>query len=382
MKRAVPIILCGFLLAGCSDKSSSSDNSSELETTTAATTSVVTTAPTTTASVTTDDPIDHSYLPGSADHDIGKATAYWTDDGISVGVWITDSYYLSKDISVETYDKTKNIAVLDLDFDGYDEIFVPTDEYGEGKYYHLNLGRTNFESWDVMNDLTGGRFVTIADDEKLLCLTESLSRSTCNKYYKWENKAPVFVNEEICYMRDYYYCDTYDIQDGEKVLVSRKLKSNEGDKIIDHPIYFHVNSDSIDVLKAGEAIQNIPDIGLYSLSERYGQYMDNNDVGWQPFQPEEMIYESDYDSDGYNDFCIPVDLKPIGENKYIYFRFDPAENKYFPWDELNNIGKKLVMYRNEDYIEAEDPGTGLDRYKWENGKLVFQEHIDGVRIHD
>lgn len=90
-----------------------------------------------------------------------------------------------------------------------------------------------------------------------------------------------------------------------------------------------------------------------------------------------------YDSDGCNDFCIPVDLRYAGgEDRYIYFRFDTDKGEYIPWEEFNKVGKKLIMYRDRGVLEVEDITAGIDTYKWENGELVFVEHSNSVRIHD
>ncbi|HRR77950.1 MAG TPA: hypothetical protein P5191_14260 [Ruminococcus sp.] len=380
MKRALPIILCGLLLTGCADRSSSSGNSAAIEIETAAETAAATTATVTEKATAASE----TELPGAEETDIGRAVVYWTDKGVSVGMSLQKDYYLSKVIPAEHDASTPAPVAEDFDFDGYDEVYIPANEFS-GEYYHLNLGKSGFESWDVMNEVTGSQLADLDDSgEQMFSVFVYDSRKGSTRYYKWENKEPVLVREDESYSRDYYYKDHYAYIGGEKKLSSREyFNADTLVKTDDMPVYFRVNDDSIDVFRDDKIIQNIPDIGLYELTEKWNRYTEENRSSPSLLTSEELIYESDYDSDGYNDFCIPVDFRSIGEdNKYIYFRFDPDEDKYVPWDELNNIGKKLVMYRNEDYIEAEDPGTGLDRYKWENGKLVFQEHIDGVRIHD
>ncbi|MBR3282522.1 MAG: hypothetical protein IKI56_04415 [Ruminococcus sp.] len=381
MKRFTIILTCGLLLSGCSDNSNSSDNSSAIEIETAEETAAAATAAVT-EKVTA---ASETELPGAEDTDIGKAVVYWTDEGVSVGMSLKKDYYLSKVIPAEHDEFTPLPVAADFDFDGYDEVFVLSAPYMCGTYYRLNLGKSGFESWDAMNELTASQIVELdKGGEEMFHFMEYYDRKARYKYYKWDGKNPVPVKEDVSYSRDYYYTDHYEYIDGEKKLVSREY--GDADTLVktdDTPVYFRVNENSIDVFREDKIIQNIPDIGLHELTEKWNEHMGMEHSDWPVYAPEEFIYESDYDSDGCNDFCIPVDLRYAGgEDRYIYFWFDPDKGEYVPWEELNKVCKKLIMYRDRDVLEVEDVTAGIDTYKWENGELVFVEHSNSVRIHD
>lgn len=117
------------------------------------------------------------------------------------------------------------IVIEDYDFDGYDDLFIPTligRPNTPGTYYRYNSETGLFEEWDELNEI------------KLLASTDSDAQTiTLNKsgsavdhesiVYKWDNSVLKPISREIQYYSDQVYIDTFEYdENGNQALVKRE----------------------------------------------------------------------------------------------------------------------------------------------------------------
>ena len=259
------------------------------------------------------------------------------------------------------------ISAEDFDFDGYTDIFIPSERSGiSGIYYHYNPETEQFEEWDELNE-TGYKFTVNSDNT--LTATSYLKYGDVSTQYHWNGDSlePITLLERYSKYRNIIE-DFYEYQpDGSKILVERtyiNFENNARYKTLrrDEVIYFEVTENSVNAMRDGKKLQSI-ESDLYSQIQKY-----------EPnHKPEEFISTFDFDFDGYEDLYITT---VISKNHYelIYYHFNPYTKKFEEWDELNNIhnyiypeitdNKRLkASSGNEERLEA-------TIYEWQNNKLI------------
>ena len=97
----------------------------------------------------------------------------------------------------------KYLQTYDYDFDGYDDLFIPTNLSGVGEFYHFNSNTEQFETWEELNQIGIALYPEVS--KKLLTAYDS-----GNSYiYKWDSK---MTNLDLI-QRKY----TYKVQDGNTI---------------------------------------------------------------------------------------------------------------------------------------------------------------------
>lgn len=277
------------------------------------------------------------------------------------------------------------ISAEDFDFDGYTDIFIPSEKSAYyGTYYHYNPNTEQFEEWDELNKT--GYLLEIQSDNTLLDTAYSHYGSTYTTY-KWNGN----ILEPVT-LRDCYFTykdsieDLYEYQpDGSKIIVERTFinpKNNARYKTLgrEEIIYFEVTENSIDVMRDGKKLQSIE-------SNLYSQVHENEPDS----QPEDFIDIFDFDFDGYDDLYITT---VISKNNYdmIYYHFKPETEKFEEWDELNNINSYIYTERTDNKQLRTSPGNEKHSevivYEWHDNNLVpVQREVsyttdDGERYKD
>lgn len=258
------------------------------------------------------------------------------------------------------------ISAQDFDFDGYTDIFIPSERSGlSGTYYHYNPETEQFEEWDELNKI-GYRLT--AEQDNTLTTTSYLEYGNFSKKYKWNGD----LLESVAIV-DYYYSkngyinDLYEYQpDGSKILVERTYINPENNakyKTLgrDEVVYFEVTENSVNAMRDGKILQSFENNTLYERSLS----------GERHTTPEKYLDTSDFDYDGYEDLFIPESA-----DKGTYYRFNPDTERFDVWDELNKTGDiffmepddenylRSIIYRDGKYYET------LVR-EWKNGELVL-----------
>lgn len=368
MKKFLASIILTALLTGCSDKNENSVSSEKevVESTNSAElTSVIeeTTAPTTESTTEAEQDFDFQILEVE-------------DDGITVLVANNTIQKIEIDCTeilrmAEIYNKdpAELLVIKDYNFDGYDDLFVPATTLVAnlpGTYYRFNptVNFSPFEEWDELNEIG---FLMKADSEKGILNFSSKGSAVDHDWiiYKWKSGKLQPVSRELQYMHGseiYIDCFEYD-NDGNETLVKRKRavlgENNEwlGTEEIEilSNYTFSINESGVDVLLDGKVIQTLE----------------------CDYSPDDSLFFEDYDFDGYKDLFVMMDNGAMYSNG-TYFRYVPDTGLFEKWDELNKIGRAMIVnaenstlrekrFNNDYWLEYFD-------YKWENNRLDLFEH--------
>lgn len=353
------ICLCAGVLYGCSDggKSSDTDENQVIETVETTSVTEAATAPTTeapTEAVTQPEIKETNNLTYSID-----------ENGIELIVDGESTQYIPLGYEPDE----SNIVADDFDFDGYKDIFIPSEEYRgfKGTYYRYMPDSKQFEIWDELNKI--GRQMHVAiKSEKTLILSEYSQTGSRYTYYKWNNDVLEKDMLEDFYFSNYEISDYYEYSpDGSRVLVKREMRDTDnGDPIKtferDELVYFSVKENGIEVLRDGEVIQTIE--GNYA--EAYAPLVESSGY----YTLEDAIYEMDYDFDGYLDVFIPDDIMNY-DSTGTYYRYDPDSGLLEKWDVLNQLDGRVYASRKNTINVYQGVGADfcITAYQWDNGTL-------------
>lgn len=257
------------------------------------------------------------------------------------------------------------ISADDFDFDGYTDIFIPSEHSGiSGTYYRYNPETEQFEEWDELNEF--GYKLTVTPDNTLTDTSYS-EYSDYYTTYKWNNDIlePVTLLERYLTYSDIIE-DFYEYQpDGSKILMERAYvnpKNNAQYKTLgrDEVIYFEVTENSVNAMRDGKVLQSFENNTIYNHSLS----------GERHIPPEKYLDTSDFDYDGYEDLFIPETA-----DKGTYYRFNPDTEQFEDWDELNKIGSPMYIQNKNDrhlrQYNIQDSETFL--YEWNGDKLLLSQ---------
>lgn len=92
------------------------------------------------------------------------------------------------------------LNTTDFDFDGFDDLFIPTDHLSAvGVYYRFNPETELFEEWNALNQI-GESVYTEKESESLISSHYDIDRKESEKcIYQWENASLVRVSRELSY---------------------------------------------------------------------------------------------------------------------------------------------------------------------------------------
>ncbi|MDE6780128.1 MAG: hypothetical protein K2J40_01530 [Ruminococcus sp.] len=257
------------------------------------------------------------------------------------------------------------ISAEDFDFDGYTDIFIPSEYSGtSGTYYHYNPDTEHFDEWEEVNKT--GCILTVNSDNTLTSTSYS-EYGDISRIYQWNGDSLELSELLDCYgSKNGYINDLYEYQpDGSKILVERAYinsKNNARYKTLgrDEVIYFEVTENSVNAMRDGTIIQSFENNTIYNHSLS----------GERHTPPEKYLDTSDFDYDGYEDLFIPETA-----DKGTYYRFNPDTERFDKWDELNKTGDIFFMEPDdENYLRSiiYKDGTYYETLvrEWQNGKLV------------
>lgn len=271
----------------------------------------------------------------------------------------------------EIYDEdpAELLVVSDFNFDGYDDLFVPKTTLvanTPGTYYYFNptVNFNPFEKWDVLNEVG---FLMKADSENRV-LNFSLRGSAVDHdwiIYKWESGKLQPVSRELQYMNGSdIFIDRFEYDvDGKETLAKRERavlgENNEwiGTEEVELPnrYTYSVNENSVDVLLDGKIVQTLE----------------------CDYTPDDRLFFEDYDFDGYSDLFVMVKNGAMF-SAGTYFHYVPGNGLFEKWDELNKIGRKMIVNAENSTLREknhnDDYWLEYFDYKWENNKLVLYEH--------
>ncbi len=259
------------------------------------------------------------------------------------------------------------ISAEDFDFDGYTDIFIPSERSGiSGIYYHYNPETEQFEEWDELNKIS---YKLTIDSDNTLTTTSYLEYGDVIKKYQWNGDSlePVALID-YHYSKNGYINDIYEYQpDGSKILVERTYINSENNakyKTLgrDEVIYFEVTENSVNAMRDGKIIQSFENNAIYNHSLSSARHT----------PPEKYLDTSDFNYDGYEDLFIPETARTG-----TYYRFNPDTERFDEWDELNKTGDTFFMeHDDKNYLRSIIYKDGTDyQYEtlvreWQNGKLV------------
>ncbi|MDE5946752.1 MAG: hypothetical protein K2G63_05585 [Oscillospiraceae bacterium] len=255
--------------------------------------------------------------------------------------------YDESDDSLEKY-----IQMMDMDSDGFMDLFIATERKGEnlyGLYYHFNQDTGLFEEWDLFNEIGYLMYPSAANK----CIMLHLTYDSGYESYQYElnnNKLEVI-----------HYYKKYDDEKIHKRECRRVGNEKTGVKAVD--ILYELNADEKKLYITDNIInvENIIDMSFIE-GKSYDVVKDTFD----------RITFRDYDFDGYDDLVIPEGT----ENKGIFYRFNPESKDFEKWDELNEIGilfgvnisNQLFYYENGNTIYC----------VWENGSLKPVKFVEKI----
>lgn len=108
------------------------------------------------------------------------------------------------------------LKTTDFNFDGYPDLFIPTDHLSDtGVYYKFDPETELFEEWDELNRI-GESVYTENEDEALIFSRYDADRREAEKcVYQWENDSLVRVSRELTYYGEdgELYTDHFDSAD-------------------------------------------------------------------------------------------------------------------------------------------------------------------------
>lgn len=274
--------------------------------------------------------------------------------------------YTASEKSAEDY-----IVVQDFDFDGYEDLFIPTvllTANIPGVYYRYNPDVRLFEEWEQLNEI--GTLLSVRDDNMLECHIKGSAVDHKDTVYRWDNGILKPISREVQYASgSEIYIDTFEYdENGNKIQTKRErvilddnnnwLGTEEAEiEPIPQSCDFLVNGDGVDVIKDGKVIQTL-------------------ECNYKP--DENKIEFHDYDFDGYDDLFISMEdgaMYAYG----TYFRYNPDTKLYDKWDELNKIGREMIANEQQKYLQwsksSEDYWRERFKYRWEDNSLVMFEHM-------
>lgn len=370
MKKLVIALTMAAILSGCSAKDKRSVLSEKEEI--AAT---VTSAESTSATEATTAP--ESEATSEAEQDSDFQILKVEDDGITVLVHDTIQK-IEIDCSqlfefAERYHENPEyfLAIDDFNFDGYDDLFVPRGAGVPnimGTYFYMNptANFNPFEEWDELNEIG---FLMKADSEKKILNFSSRISAIDHDWiiYKWKAGKLHPVSREYQYQsvydnQVYINCFEYD-DDGKETLAKIKralLGENKewlGTEEVELPnrYTYSVNENSVDVLLEGKIIQTLE----------------------CDYTPDDKLFFEDYDFDGCNDLFFMMKNGAMYSNG-AYFRYVPDTGLFEKWDELNKIGRGMIVNAENSTLRekkhSDDYWLEYFDYKWEDSKLVLFEH--------
>lgn len=91
------------------------------------------------------------------------------------------------------------LDTTDFDFDGYFDLFIPTNHLSDtGVYYRFNPETELFEEWNELNQI-GKKVYTVKGNEYLTSYHSNGSKEFEKCIYQWENDSLVRVSREISF---------------------------------------------------------------------------------------------------------------------------------------------------------------------------------------
>lgn len=281
-----------------------------------------------------------------------------TDNGVEIlnldnqFVQIIDGDFITElsiyeDVAPETF-----LVNADYDFDGYEDLFIPImvgRPSVPGIYYHFNPDTSLFEEWDELNSVGYG--MDIGEDNTLINCARGSAVDHETTHYQWVNNVLTVVHREVQYYGSdsQIYIDGFDYdEDGNDTLVSKKM-------IIHDENNNYIGTEDV-------ALEPIQRESSFSISEI------NTD--------EHMIFD-DFDFDGYDDIVIPYSIGTLYTSA-VYYRFNPENERYEEWDQLNEIGRLMLIEPETSILKwggnSGDYWLEYFKYKWQDGKIVLFEH--------
>lgn len=145
----------------------------------------------------------------------------------SVTIQTIEGNFLEELSSYNDIGKTPEEFIVneDYDFDGYDDLFIPTligRPNTPGNYYRYNAETGLFEEWDELNKIK----LLASTDPEAHTITLHESGSAVDHeltVYKWDNSTLKPISREIQYCSDQVYIDTFEYdENGNQTLVKRE----------------------------------------------------------------------------------------------------------------------------------------------------------------
>ncbi len=300
-------------------------------------------------------------------------------DGIAFSL---DGNYFQT-IAMEHVPDADAVSVCDYDSDGFEDVFIPDFPNDFRGHYYRYEGR-QLVLWDAMNFEEGGTgwFMTKNPDGTLLMDADNID-GNFRTTYCWEEDALVPVELVETYWKGgntikdtYRYSDTQ-----EKILCQREIRETYGNQstIIEYPLYFRISSDTVQVMRNTDIVQEIPLGSRFwdsyaELAAFYEREKESPTVpldGGYLHEPQCYLGTDDYDFDGYEDLYVPDTL--MGNRTGMYYRYEPESGEFIPWDALNAIGYDMYVDAEERTLNAFMGIEGerkLHSFRWEDGVLA------------
>lgn len=342
MKKHIIPLLCVVLLCGCADNTeSSADSAADVTAVTENTTEAETTEP-------------------------AEGLSFEIDQQ-SIELFIDGEYIQT--IDLDYMPQNYHIKTIDYDFDGYDDLFIPTligRPNTPGIYYHYNVETGLLEEWEELNTI--GCLMNVNDDDTLI---NNISISAVDHKtitYKWNNGnlQEISYQTQYCGSDNEIYIDAYEYdENGNEILVKRERVILDEDhnwlgteEVEIQPDYsFSVNENSVDVINDGELVQTLECTPMN----------------------ENMLISDDYNFDGYNDLFAITDIQDV-KLSGIYYKFNPETSMFEEWEELNRFGYSFDTGISSNLSIGKVLSYDTDNherfiYKWEDDDLILVEKI-------
>lgn len=362
MKKLAPV-LCGIIfLSGCSEKNSgSTDTDTSVETTTAFRSLEIVTEELPPPSLEVfNQPIDFTPYEGEI---VDDSRFTFELNGNVLKIFDKESGDEPIQIIEDGFSDMYGYYICDLDFDGIEDIRSDTPPY---RYMRFDPETGKFADIPELNAL--GLSVEVSEMyENTYEYSSYDDLHSYTIYYHWEN-GKIVPFKKCCSTS---YADTFDwyemCDEGFWVKVTRSIGGFDS-KVIENPLYFRINEDSVDVMQGKKVIQTLEG---YRLPE-YAEKVDKDRSIYQQYfniTADSMLYEADFDFDGNNDLFI---YRDYNEGTGDYYRYDPDEGKFVPWDELDSFGK-LIRINSQDNTLYTHSDLGKEYeymiYAWSGSKL-------------
>lgn len=293
------------------------------------------------------------------------------------------SYYIDEDyleilyddnhiqtIQCDTILKESDITCEDFDFDGYDDLFIPSKlgvPNRPGTYYHYNTETQLFEIWKEISELK----VCAQTDPDNKTLSQTITGSAAyhkTTVYKWSGSQLLPVSREIQYsIGDDILIDSYEYDENSSEILIKREKA-----LFDENNYW-AGTEEIEIINTMSFIVNDDYINVIR-NEQVVQTLDNT-----PFN-ENMLLSEDYNFDGYEDLFVITDIHDV-KLSGVYYKFNSQTSLFEEWDELNNLGHTLDIgvssNSSSDKLLSYSINTSCEHdtyvYKWQNEDLILIE---------